>query len=498
MTKEVTIVGAGIAGIASAIRLAKSGHKVQVFEASTHPGGKLRQIEEKGYRFDAGPSLFTLPNLVDELFTLCNKNSQDHFQYQTLEDICHYFYEDGKQFVAYKSWDKFSDSLTGIASKNEIASLKKQLEKAAFRYNITAPVFLDQSLHRFKNYLNWKTLKGILNSGKLNVFESMDQENRKQIGNPHLVQYMNRFATYNGSDPYRAPALLNMIPHLEQNLGSYFPKGGMYNIPKSLYQLACSMGVQFHFQHTVEEIVTEGNNIASVRVRNLNTHEAFERRSNIVVCNADVYNTYKFLLPKHKSPEKILSQERSTSALVFYWGIKDRFPELGLHNILFSEDYKSEFQQLFQPGEPTNDPTIYINISSKCEASDAPEGCENWFVMINVPSNSGQNWSEIAAKAKVNILQKLKRILKKDIEPLIEFEDVLDPVKIEQRTSSHGGSLYGTSSNNRFAAFLRHKNFSSSINGLYFCGGSVHPGGGIPLCLNSAKIVSHLIEEDFS
>jgi phytoene dehydrogenase-like protein len=215
MTKEVIIVGAGIAGIASAIRLVKSGHKVQVFEAATHPGGKLRQIEEKGYRFDAGPSLFTLPNLVDELFTLCNKNPQDHFQYQTLEDICHYFYEDGKQFVAYKSWDKFSLSLANIATENEIASLKKQLEKAAFRYNITAPVFLDQSLHRFKNYLNFKTLKGILNSRKLNVFESMDQENRKQIANPHLVQYMNRFATYNGSDPYRAPALLNMIPHLD-------------------------------------------------------------------------------------------------------------------------------------------------------------------------------------------------------------------------------------------------------------------------------------------
>jgi len=497
MTKEVIIVGAGIAGIATAIRLAKSGHSVQVFEAATHPGGKLRQIEQKGYRFDAGPSLFTLPNLVDELFTLCNQNPQDHFQYQTLEDICHYFYEDGKQFVAYKSWDKFSHSLANIATQNEIASLKKQLQKAEFRYNVTAPVFLMQSLHRFKNYLNWKTLKGILNSGKLNVFESMDKENRKQIANPHLVQYMNRFATYNGSDPYRAPALLNMIPHLEQNLGSYFPKGGMYNIPKSLYQLAVSMGVQFHFKHSVEEIITEGKCVASVRVRNLNTQEVFERISNIVVCNADVYNTYKFLLPKQKSPEKILAQERSTSALVFYWGIKGSFAELGLHNILFSQNYRSEFQQLFQPGEPSNDPTIYINISSKCEANDAPKGCENWFVMINVPSNSGQNWNEIAAKSKVNILEKLKRVLKKDIEPLIEFEDVLDPVKIEQRTSSHGGSLYGTSSNNRFAAFLRHKNFSSSINGLYFCGGSVHPGGGIPLCLYSAKIVSQLITDDF-
>ena len=497
MKQEVAIIGAGIAGLATAIRLAQSGHRVDVFESASHPGGKLSQIAQNGYRFDAGPSLFTLPHLVDELFALCNKTPKDHFEYDTLDTICHYFYEDGKQFAAYKSWDKFSDSLSSIASEKDINALKAQLQKAKFRYNTTAPIFIEQSLHRIKNYLNLATLKGIINARKLNLIESMDQENRKHLSNPYLVQYMNRFATYNGSDPYRAPALLNMIPHLEQNLGSYFPKGGMFSIPQALYQLACSMGVQFHFQHSVLEIITEGKKATALSIRNNISGETFIHHSELIVCNADVYNTYKYLLPKHKSPKKVLAQERSTSALVFYWGVKGSFPELHLHNILFSADYKTEFKQLFQSTEPDKDPTIYINISSKCEASDAPTGCENWFVMINVPSNSGQNWEEITAKAKVNILQKLKRILKKDIAELIEFEAVLDPISIEQRTSSFGGSLYGTSSNNRFAAFLRHKNFSSSIKGLYFCGGSVHPGGGIPLCLNSAKIVAQLVREDY-
>jgi len=493
MTKDVAIVGAGIAGIASAIRLAQSGHTVHVFETSKLPGGKLGQISGKGYRFDAGPSLFTLPNLVDELFTLCNKNPKDHFKYDQLDTICHYFYEDGKRFIAYKSWDKFSESLSSVATEKEKNALKRQLQKAAFRYNLTAPIFIEQSLHRFKNYLNRKTIKGLINAGKLNLIESMNQENQKRVSNPYLVQYLNRFATYNGSDPYRAPALLNMIPHLEQNLGSYFPKGGMFNIPKSLYQLAVSVGVQFHFQHAVKEIVTSGKNVSAVRVLPLETMEEFHHPCELVVCNSDIYNTYNYLLPNHKAPQKTLSQERSTSALVFYWGIKSTFPDFHLHNILFSADYKAEFDHLFQSQEPFHDPTVYINISSKCEPNDAPEGCENWFVMINVPSHTGQNWDDIAAKARVNILEKLQRILQRDIESLIEFEEILDPIKIEHRTSSHGGSLYGTASNNRFAAFLRHKNFSSSIKGLYFCGGSVHPGGGIPLCLNSAKIVSQLI-----
>ena len=184
-----------------------------------------------------------------------------------------------------------------------------------------------------------------------------------------------------------------------------------------------------------------------------------------------------------------MSQEKSSSALIFYWGIKQEFSALGLHNILFTENYKTEFDYIFNKKELYHDPTVYINITKKyCEA-DAPKGGENWFVMINVPHNAGQDWDKIIAEAKPIILNKISRNLGVAIEPLIEVEHLLEPRTIESRTQSHLGSLYGTSSNNRYSAFLRHPNFSSSIKNLYFCGGSVHPGGGIPLCLLSAKIV---------
>jgi phytoene desaturase len=324
----------------------------------------------------------------------------------------------------------------------------------------------------------------------------MDRENQQRVGNKYLVQYLNRFATYNGSDPYRAPALLNMIPHLEQQLGSYYPKGGMVSIPTSLYQLAVKQGVTFHFGHPVQEIIAPNRKAEGIRVLNQSSGETLTLLGDVVVSNADIYTTYNKLLPRHTAPKRTLNQERSSSALVFYWGIAATFPELDLHNILFSADYEQEFKDLFAGGAPYTDPTIYINITSKCDTKDAPAGCENWFVMINVPSHVGQDWTAITAAARKHILGKLQRILGRDIEPLIACETVLDPVLIETRTSSHGGSLYGTSSNNRFAAFLRHKNFSDDIKGLYFCGGSVHPGGGIPLCLNSAKIVAQLISEE--
>jgi len=456
----------------------------------------MSAFENKGYRFDGGPSLFTMAHLVDELFTLCGENPSDHFNYQQLNTICHYFFEDGTRFQAHKSWEDFDKSLQGIASASERKALKNQLEKAAFRYNTTAPLFIEQSLHKARNFFNFKTLKGLFYTPKLNLFQSMDRENQQRVGNQYLVQYLNRFATYNGSDPYRAPALLNMIPHLEQQLGSYYPKGGMVSIPTSLYQLAVKQGVTFHFGHPVQEIIAPNRKAEGIRVLNQSSGETLTLLGDVIVSNADIYTTYNKLLPQHTAPKRTLNQERSSSALVFYWGIAATFPELDLHNILFSADYEQEFKDLFAGGAPYTDPTIYINITSKCDAKDAPEGCENWFVMINVPSHVGQDWTAITAAARKHILGKLQRILGRDIEPLIACETVLDPVLIETRTSSHGGSLYGTSSNNRFAAFLRHKNFSDDIKGLYFCGGSVHPGGGIPLCLNSAKIVAQLISEE--
>ncbi|MEK0440421.1 MAG: hypothetical protein RLZZ504_1337, partial [Bacteroidota bacterium] len=338
MSKRAIVVGAGIAGIATSIRLAKQGFSVEVFEASMHPGGKMSSFVDAGYRFDGGPSLFTLPQLVDELFILCNEDPKAHFNYQPLSTICHYFYEDGTRFQAHKSWSDFSASLEGIATESERLALKKQLNKAAFRYNTTAPLFIEQSLHKIKNYVNFKTLKGLFYAPKLNLFQSMHRENSTVVGNKYLVQYLNRFATYNGSDPYRAPALLNMIPHLEQQLGSYYPQGGMVSIPQSLYQLALRQGVVFHFNHDVQEIIAPKKRAEGIRVFNKTEQQTRTVHADVVISNADVYATYNRLLAGHKVPQRILKQERSSSALVFYWGIAAEFPELHLHNILFSND----------------------------------------------------------------------------------------------------------------------------------------------------------------
>jgi phytoene desaturase len=336
--------------------------------------------------------------------------------------------------------------------------------------------------------LNANAFKTLLNLPRLNLLQSMNKENEHYFKNPKAVQLFNRYATYNGSDPYQIPATFNVIPHLEYNLGAYFPEGGMHAITLCLVKLAEELGVKFHLGSRVEQILTEKSTIKGIKVNgNVITVDA-------VVSNADISHTYRKLLPQEKAPEKLLNQPKSSSALIFYWGIKESFPQLDLHNIFFSKDYKTEFEYIFKKKEVFEDPTVYVNISSKYRPADAPNGCENWFVMINVPNNTGQDWDAIIKECRKNILKKLSASLFIDISKRIVCEDILDPRTIESRTSSFAGALYGNSSNNTMAAFLRHANFSNRIKNLYFAGGSVHPGGGIPLALLSGKIVADLVK----
>jgi len=487
-SKKVIIIGAGIAGLSAAIRLRVQGFEVSVYEANDYPGGKLTAFSEKGYRFDMGPSLFTMPQYIEELFKLSGKPIEDYFNYKKKDIVCNYFYEDGTTFSANANQEKFAEEASQTFEVDK-QSVEKYLLESKRKYDLTASLFLEKSLHQLSTYLSADTLKAIIRVSGLGINQTLNDYNSRNFKDDRLVQFYNRFATYNGSSPYATPGIMSMIPHLEQYFGTYFPKGGMHSISMSLFQLAKDLGVTFYFNQLVDSIETANQKATGIRV-NGDFHKA-----DLVVTNSDVVPTYRKLLKHHKAPEKILKQPRSSSALIFYWGVKKEFPELDLHNIFFSQDYKTEFDYIFNRNEVFDDPTVYINITCKEEVTDAPKGCENWFTMINVPGNKGQDWEEIISTARANIIKKINRLLKTDLNELITYEAILDPRSIESRTQSYQGSLYGASSNNKYAAFLRHPNFTQSIANLYFCGGSVHPGGGIPLCLLSGKIVSDIIEQ---
>lgn len=483
MNPHTIVIGSGVGGLAAAIRLARLGHQVDVFEQAEKAGGKINEFQLDGFRFDTGPSLFTLPHLVDELL-----DEDLRFAYRKLDVVTNYFYEDGTYLKAFADVYQFADE---VEEKTTVPALNVllYLEHAALIYRLTAPIFIFNSFHRLRKLLTWKNLGRVLQFFHLKTFSSLHKVNEKSFQDERIVQLFDRYATYNGSNPYKTPGTLSVISHLEHNLGAYFPGHGMYQIVRALQEQAERLGVRFHFKTPVDEIWMDGKQLKGVVVKGI------KQAADMIVSDVDIHQFYTKLLPDEKRVSKMEQAEKSSSALIFYWGMKKSFPKLDLHNIFFSKNYKEEFDCLFERKTITDDPTVYIFASCKENPNDAPAGMENWFVMVNAPENEGQDWTEFQQRTRKNILQKLERILDEKLEPHILFEKILDPVRIEERTGSFNGAMYGLSSNSPFSAFNRHPNFRRDIPGLYFVGGSVHPGGGIPLCLSSAKIVGEMVEE---
>lgn len=463
---------------------------VTVLEANGYPGGKLTSLDLSGYRFDAGPSLLTMPELIVDLFRAAGKDPAGRFAYRRKEIGCHYFFPDGTFLRAFTEPEPFANEaerVFGVPAER----VRRYLEHSASVYRLVGRTFLEQPLNRWRTWTTWSVVRALCHLGQLDLGSTLHEANQRRLGEPRLVQYFDRMATYNGSSPYRAPGILSVIPHLEHNLGTFVPEGGMISITRSLYALARELGVDFEFDSPATRIVVEQSRAVGVVARGDFV------AGDAIVCNMDVVPAYRKLMPEQPAPERTLTQERSSSAVIFYWGMDRRYESIELHNVFFAPDYPAEFRAIFEQGTITNDPTVYVNVTAKDVPTDAPAGCENWFVMVNAPPNFGQDWDAVVARARRDVLKTLERHLGEPVESHIVAERILDPRGIERYTSSYRGALYGSSSNSKWSAFLRHPNASTRIRSLYFCGGSVHPGGGIPLCLNSARIATECIQVDY-
>jgi phytoene desaturase len=264
MPGKVAVIGAGIGGIAVAARLAVKGYQVAVFEKNDRPGGKMSEIRHEGFRFDTGPSLFTLPGFLEEIYSLAGEKFTDHFTFSKLDEVCRYFFEDGMIIRAYSNASDFANELN-VKAGEDVAEINAYLAESRNIYEFTEPVFIRNSLHLAKNYFTKDFFRATFLLHKLKPFASLHAINSKFFSHPNTVQLFDRFATYNGSDPYKAPATLMVIPHLEHNLGAFFPSGGMFDIAKSLFSLCERLGVKFHFNRTVDEIIVEKGKVQGIR-----------------------------------------------------------------------------------------------------------------------------------------------------------------------------------------------------------------------------------------
>jgi phytoene desaturase len=325
----------------------------------------------------------------------------------------------------------------------------------------------------------------------------MAQAQRSFVRSPHLRQMLGRFATYVGASPYLAPATLNVIAHVEMNEGIWYPEGGVYAMARAYQRLAVELGVEIRPQAQVTTIDVKNGQAQGVRLA-----DGRYLSARAVIANVDVATVYEQLLPNGSYPARHLAQlrqvEPSCSGFILLLGIGAEHPDLAQHNIFFSADYPLEFHQIFEQGIPPTEPTIYVAITAKTTPGDAPAGMENWFVLVNAPPlGPGWDWRAEAVLYRNRVLE-LLAARGYDVRQHIVADQVLTPVDIAQMTGARRGALYGASSNNRMAAFRRPHNRAPDIRGLYFVGGTTHPGGGVPMVTLSGKVASEFVLQDIS
>ncbi|PRO65589.1 phytoene desaturase family protein [Alkalicoccus urumqiensis] len=494
MTQKPTavVIGAGLGGLSSAISLAGDGYDVTILEKNETIGGKLNQRSGKGFTFDTGPSILTMPWVLEQLFERVHRNVHDYMEIERIEPQWRTFFEDGTKMDVTSDLPSMLQEMRKVEN-NPGSSLTQFLSYSQDMYDICMKSFYKTSISGLKDLRKEHTLKELLS---MDPFHTVADGTKKYFDNKHLEQLFNFFVMYVGSNPYQAPAILNQLVYVQLGLGIHYVKGGMYNIARGMKTLLDELRVDIHTATPVSHIYLEGETASGVVTQDGKLHKA-----DVVVSNLEVIPAYNTLLPDTapvKKEVKSLSKtyQPTVSGLVLLLGTDREFPQLKHHNFFFSEDPKKEFKQIYQKGVPADDPTIYIGVSSKTDPSQAPAGKENLFVLTHVPPKTALKKKADWDKYRDTVIDKLERMGLTGLRDSIEFEYEFNPDTLEELYGANGGSIYGIAADKNTNGGFKIPAKSQLYNNLYFAGGSTHPGGGVPMVTLSGQLTADLILED--
>lgn len=487
--RSVVIVGGGIGGLVAASQLAYAGFEVTIYEQGPQVGGKCNTTVFDGCTFETGPTLVTMPFVLDSVFERVGRRREDYLTLQRVDPACQYRWSDGSTLDMPFDLDAVIDAIEDFAP-GEGANAKAYLDHARDVYEMTKDIFIFSAFDGFLEFAKPGNLKLLPKLPRLRFMSTLHDHNARYFRDPRLLQLFDRFATYNGSNPYKAPATLMVIPWVEIGYGAWYPTGGMYSIVKSLEQLSRDLGVTIHTNARVQAIILDRKTAVGITLAS-GDNIACDH----VISNADVYVTKKHLLKMPVSEPKDLS----CSGLVVQASVSSKHDDLRQHNILFADVYEREFDAIENGQRHAVGSTIYISRSVVADPNLAADNCENWFMLINAPANGvspllndnePSQWND---HYQIYVDEIVERLNLFGLKPSISAVNVRTPDTMATEWSSYRGALYGASSNSSMSAFLRPRQKSRDIANLWYVGGSAHPGGGIPLVATSGIIAAELI-----
>jgi diapolycopene oxygenase len=488
--KKTVVIGSGLGGISAAISLRQEGCEVDLYEKNGQIGGKLNQLQAEGYTFDLGPSILTLPHIFERLFERSGKKMADYIPIRTVRPHWRNFFEDGTVINLFPEPDKMAEEAERVAP-GTAEEVEAFLAYAARQYDLIEPGYFEAGLDSVRDFMRFY---GLWNFRHFDLLRSMHGGVAKRISNPHLRDVFDFFIKYVGSSAYDAPGFMNCMPTIQFRHDLWYVDGGMYGIARGLGKLMDEIGVRVHLNHEVKRIGKSAG-----RVNGLEFADGTTVAADIVVSNMEVIPAYRDLLGESGKYFQALEKrlEPACSGLVLDLGLDCKYEQLAHHNFFFSGNQKEHFNSVFRKKEIPHDPTLYLVAASRTDPSVAPEGCDCLKILPHIPylNEKTPYTREDCLALKERILDKLERMGLTDLRRHIVFEHVWTPFDIRKNYYSNGGSIYGVVSN-------RWKNFafkgpkqSPLYDNLFFTGGSVNPGGGMPMVVLCGQNTARCIVE---
>lgn len=491
--KKVAVIGSGFGGLSLAIRLQAAGMQVKIFEKRDLPGGRAYVYKDKGFTFDAGPTVITAPECLEELFTLKNKKMSDYVEMMPVSPFYRLLWDDGYKFD-YSNDSKELFEQINAKNPTDASGYQKFLKYSEQVFN---EGYTKLAASPFLNI--WSMVKVAPQLAKLEAYRSVYSIISKYIQDEHLRQAFSFHSLLVGGNPFSTSSIYTLIHFLERNWGVYFPKGGTGALVQALVKYFQELGGEISYQSEIEQIMTSKSQVVGVKTKSGEIWNC-----DAVVSNGDVVHTYRDLLktePKaQKKTKEMMNKSFSMSLFLIYFGTKKKYPHMAHHNVLFGPRYKGLLDDIFQNGKLADDFSLYLHVPSLTDPSLAPEGHECFYVLSPVPhlGKSDIDWNVEGPKYADKILSYMEEKYLPDLKENLVTTKIFTPNDFVTDLNSYQGSAFSLEPKLTQSAFFRLHNKDSNIKGLYFVGAGTHPGAGVPGVVNSGKATAGLVIEDLS
>jgi phytoene desaturase len=486
---SVIVIGAGIGGLAVAGRLARQGYQVTVLEKASHPGGRAARLEKDGFRFDTGPTLFLMPEVFAETYSALGENIEQHLELKRLNPTYRVHFHDDTTLDLSADLERMRSQLDGI-EPGSFESFLRFMAQGYRNYKLSLQYFVGRNFNSLFDYFSLRNLPLLF---KLKALVKHADNTAGFFKDPRLQAAFSFQNMYLGLSPYEAPATFSLLQYTELGDGVWFPMGGMYRVIESLSAIVEGLGVRFRYNTPVERIEVVGKRATGVILA-----DGKRLAADIIIANADLPYVYQNLLPDDGNARRLQNKKYTSSALMFYWGVKgDRSPELLHHNVFLADHrYRQSFDEIFHDLTLPQEPSFYVCAPTRTDPSFAPTDGDSLMALVpvgHIDENNPQDWAELEERARRTVISRLEALGVHDLEKRITFEAKWGPPYYRDELNLVKGSAFGLSHNFTQVGYLRPHNRHPRYQNLYFAGASTHPGTGLPIVLLSARLAAERI-----